>query len=66
MRLEKYLTEERPAWLSMPRDELKKYRDKCQHEWVHDKSLLQGEFFKCKNCGCEGKQSGKQVKRVRK
>jgi len=62
----KSVSEERAVWRDMSRDELKKFRKKCKHDWVHDKSLLSGEFFRCKNCGCEGKQIGKEVRRISK
>ena len=64
MRFKEFLTEERPAWQTMSNKELKVFQKKCKHEWKFDKELLQGTFFRCTKCGCEGKQSGKEVRRV--
>lgn len=59
MRLREYLTEEKAPWRSLPMKDLKAFRKKCKHDWKFKGEYLQGTFFECTKCGCEGKQYGK-------
>jgi predicted nucleic acid-binding Zn ribbon protein len=61
-----YVSEEKAFWRTLDNKALKDFQKKCKHEWRFEKDIFEGQFFRCEKCGCQGKQTGKQIKRVKK